>query len=135
MAVYLGAWLLSYCAVFGFQQSAGFGAAWLDERIFFIIAPAASVSLGLIATASLRDDWLGDACLAAPIAWSVPEFGYAIAQGWRYAALVALPIALLASVPLASSRHRHVNWAVFGAACAAGGVIAYLLLRVVDGRM
>lgn len=135
MAVYMGAWLLSYCAVFGLQSSAGFGAAWLNERIFFIITPAASALLGFIATASLRGDWFGDACLAAPIAWSLPEIGYALSQGWQYAALVALPMALLASVPLAMSRHRRVNWVVFVTACVAGGVIASLLLRAVDGRM
>jgi hypothetical protein len=134
MAVYLGAWLLSYSAVFGLQQSSGFGAAWLNERVFFIIAPAASAFIGLIATASLRGDRLGAACRAAPIAWSLPEAGNALSQGWQYAVFVSLPMILLACVPLATSRHRRFNGVILATVCA-GGVIAYLLLRVVDGRM
>lgn len=134
MAVYLGAWLLAYSAVFGFQQSSGFGAAWLNERVFFIIAPAVSACLGLIATASLRGDWIGAACRAAPIAWSLPEAGSALSQGWEYAAFVSFPMILLACVPVATSRHRRFGGVVLAAVCA-GGVIAYALLRVVDGRM
>ncbi|MBI5230593.1 MAG: hypothetical protein HY876_00300 [Coriobacteriales bacterium] len=134
MAVYLGAWLLSYCAAFGLQQSAGFGAAWLDERIYFILTAPASILLGFLAAASLRPDWLGDACLAAPIAWTVPEVIFAFSRGWQYVTLAALPAALIAGIPLAMSRQRRVSWTVFAAACAAGAGVGYLLLHVIDGR-
>lgn len=134
MAVYLSAWLLAYCVVFGLQQSAGFGAAWLNERVFFIIAPLASALIGFLAAISWRRDWLGDVFLAAPIAWSLPEVGYSLLQGWRFAAIVALPTLLVACVPLGVARRRR-NWTVVAAACVAGGVIAFLLMRAIVGRM
>lgn len=134
MAVYLGAWLLGYCLIFGLQQSSGFGAAWLDERLFFILAPWASVIIGGIAVISLRKDWIGDAFLAAPIAWSLPEVGYAFLQGWQFVALVAVPVIVVAAIPLATERHRSVNRVVFAGACLAGGAFGFLLMNAVDGR-
>lgn len=134
MAVYLGAWLLAYCWVFGLQQASGFGAAWLDERLFFILAPWASVIIGVIAVISLRADWIGDAFLAAPIAWSLPEVRVAFQAGWPFVAAAALPAVVLALVPLASERHRRVNRAVFAGACLAGGAVGFLLMNAVDGR-
>lgn len=134
MAVYLGAWLLAYCLVFGMQQSSGFGAAWLNERLFFILAPGAGAITGVIAVISLRADWIGDAFLAAPIAWSLPEVRFAFQQGWPFVAAAALPAVVLALVPLASERHRRVNRVVFAGACLAGGAVGFLLMSAVDGR-
>jgi hypothetical protein len=134
MAVYLGAWLLAYSLVFGLQQSSGFGAAWLNERLFFILAPGASAVIGVIAAISLRADWIGDAFLAAPIAWSLPEVRFSFQQGWQFVVAVALPVVVLALIPLASERHRRVNGTVFAGACIAGGLVGFLLMNAVDGR-
>lgn len=128
MAVYLGSWLLAYCGVFGLREPTGFGAAWLDERYFFIIAPVASAILGLIAALSVTRGWLGDMCLAAPIAWALPEVGMAISQGWQYAAVVALPTVALAIAPPVLSRSRGVNTLALGAGLVGGGIVMYVLL-------
>ncbi|MHB9003446.1 MAG: hypothetical protein ACYC6C_05205 [Coriobacteriia bacterium] len=134
VAVYLGSWLLAYCFVFGLQQSSGFGAAWLDERLFFILAPGASAVIGVIAAISLRTDWIGDAFLAAPIAWSLPEVWFSFQQGWQFVVAVALPVVVLALIPLASERHRRVSGTVFTGACIAGGLVGFLLIHAIDGR-
>lgn len=134
MAVYLGLWLLGYCAVFGVQQSSGFAAAWLDERVFFIIAPAASAIFGLVATASWRSDWIGDAFLAAPIAWSLPEVALAASQGWLHVATAAVPALVVACIPLAMSRSRRHSRVSIAAMLVMGGAVAFLLITVVQGR-
>lgn len=134
MAVYLGAWLLGYCVVFGLQQSSGLGAAWLDERLFFILAPGFSGIIGVIAVISLRADWIGDAFLAAPIAWSLPEVWFAFQGGWHFVAASALPVVVIALVPVVSERLRRVNRVVYAGACLAGGAAGFLLMNAVDGR-
>lgn len=134
MAVYLGVWLLAYTLVFGMQQSSGFGAAWLNERLFFILAPGASAIIGVIAAISLRGDWIGDAFLAAPIAWSLPEVWFAFRGGWQFVAAAAMPTVMIALLPLVSERFRRVNRAVYAGACLVGGVFGFLLMNAVDGR-
>lgn len=134
IAVYLGTWLLAYSAVYGLQDPGGFGAAWLNERIFFVLLPAASVVLGLVAAGSWRGDRLGDAALAAPLAWALPEAGLALGLGWRYAVVVGVPSVLIGVVPLLATRARPVDRRVYAIACATGGAIAFLALRLVMNR-
>lgn len=132
MAVYLSTWLLAYTLVFGLQQDGGFAAAWLNERLYFVLAPAASGVVGFIAAASWRNDWLGDAAVIAPVAWSLPEAVLASSFGWQHLLLAGVPAIVLASVPMATAR-RRVNKAVAAGTVLLGGVIALVLLRVVSG--
>lgn len=135
MGSFLGAWLLAYCIVFGAQQSAGFGAAWLNERVFFILSPPASGLLGLIASASWRHGWIGDMGVVAPLAWSLPEAGFAAMQGLPYALLVGVPILTIACLPLLRDPKRGRNWVLVAGTIVAGVLLTVLALRVVDGRM
>lgn len=132
MAVYLSAWLLSYSIVFGLQQDGGFAAAWLNERLYFILAPAAGAVLGIVAAASWRTDWLGDACIIAPVAWSLPEIAFASAFGWQHVLVAGIPALALASVPLATAG-RYVRRPVASGALVLGGFLALLLMRAVTG--
>lgn len=132
MAVYLSAWLLAYSVVFGLQQDGGFAAAWLNERLYFILAPAAGAVLGLVAAASWRTDWLGDACIIAPIAWSLPEIAFASAFGWQHVLFSGIPALALASVPLATAG-RNIRRPVASGALVLGGILALLLMRLVTG--
>jgi hypothetical protein len=129
LAMYLMAWLMAYCAVFGLRESAGFAAAFVHERPFVIGIPVASLVIGSIAAGSWRSGWLGDACIVVPIAWSLPEGIRSFTLGWPYALLAGLPTLALAVAPIVI-RRRHVSSAVV-AACTVlvGGGLSYGLLK------
>ena len=132
MAVYLSAWLLSYSFVFGLQQDGGFAAAWLNERIYFALAPIAAAGLGFVAAASWRTGWLADACLIAPIAWSVPEVVLAFSIGWQFVLAVGVPALALAGVPVVTTR-RRINKVHALVGLVSIGLVAYGVLRFAGG--
>ena len=78
LAMYLMAWLTAYCAVFGFHESAGLGAAFVHERPFFVAMPIAGLVIGIIAADVLetrlarRCLYCCATCLVAPR--GIPEF-------------------------------------------------------------
>jgi hypothetical protein len=145
-AVYLLAWLLAYCVVFGLCDSAGFMVLWRDERLFEMAAVPAGAIIGFIAAGSLRPGLFGSTCLAGPLAWSLPEVirsvahaqeaqeGYLMrnAPAWQSALALCLPTLILALIPLIRCRRREVNWLIFVATAAVGGTAAYFLLRVAN---
>lgn len=140
MALFLAFWLLTYCLVFGLRDTAGFTAMFRDERPFEIATLPASAVIGLIAALSVRPGLLGSACLAAPVAWSVPEVLRSVvadsseywvlnAGRWQFALAVGLPTLLVAFVPMVRARKR-VAWLVFAAVAVLFGGAAYLGLRL-----
>ena len=135
MAVYLSVWLLAYTAVYGLQDPGGFGVAWLNERIFFILTPPVAAVIGSVAAISWREGPLGDMACAAPAAWALPEAVHGVVLGWQYAAIVSLPSVLIGLVPILARRDRQVSWVAFAVACVGGGAVALALMRVVTGRM
>lgn len=134
MAVYLGTWLLTYTAVYGAQDPGGFGAAWLNERIFFVLLPPSAGAIGLIAALSTREGVVGDMALAAPIAWALPEAVTVALINWQIAVIASAPALALGLVP-AIARRRRIGWVAYAVACIGGGAIAFVLLSVVTGRM
>lgn len=135
MAVYLSVWLLAYTGVYGLQDPGGFGVAWLNERVFFMLTPPAAVVIGCIAAISWREGPLGDMACAAPVAWALPEAVHGVMLGWQYAAVVSMPSVLIGLVPILSRRDRHVSWVAFAVACVGGGAVALALMQAVTGRM
>ena len=108
MALYLFAWLLAYHALFAVREAVGFGAAWREAAPWLVLAGPACVLLGVVAALSHRPGLLGDVCLAAPIAWSVPEIIKSW-QGWSAGETVAVAIAVLAFLPLVVAARRDVR--------------------------
>lgn len=133
-AAYLVAWLLAYCTVFAMRESGGFSAAWLHERLFMAAVTPTSVALGLVAALSLRRGRLGDACLAMPLAWSLPEVVRSLDQGWVYVSLVGLPTLALAVSAVLLARRRHLHVVAFVGALALGGAGMYVVLTAA-GRL
>jgi hypothetical protein len=107
--------------------------AWREAAPWLLLTGPASVILGIAAAASHRRDLIGDVCLALPIAWSTPEAVAYTTEGWTYAVIVAIPIAVLALLPLiAEGRRRKVRPLRVGIACcglALGGVAMLPLVR------
>ncbi len=142
-AIYLLAWLLAYCVVFGLCDSAGFMVLWKDERLFEMAAVPAGAIIGFIAAQSLQPGRIGSAFLAAPFVWSLPEVIRSVAHvremqegylmrtvsGWQSVLALCLPTLILALLPLLRSRRLGVNWPVFVASAAGGGAAAYFLLE------
>lgn len=135
MAAYLGTWLLAYTLVYGIQDPGGFRAAWLNERVFFILLPATAGVVGLLVSASRRTGAIGDMALAAPLAWTVPEAIAMSLTGWQYALLAAVPSLFLGAVPLLTRGERRVSWFAYTVACVCGGAVALMLLWAVTGRV
>jgi hypothetical protein len=126
MATYLFAWLLSYHALFAIRESVGLAAGWSEARPWVVAVAPVSVVVGLAAAFAAREGLLADVALAVPIAWSVPEVVRALDAGARAALLVALPIAVLAVVPLWVARTRRVNLLTVACASVALGAVAYV---------
>ena len=145
MALYLFAWLLAYCVVFGLCDSSGFWMLWRDERPFEIATIPVSVVIGFIAAGAWRPGRIGSACLAAPLVWSVPEmiqslqpdwlFGGAWGPPrWQYALALGLPTLLVALIPVVRAR-RRIDWLVFAATVIVGGAVVYFGLRLLDRHL
>ena len=130
LAMYLMAWLTAYCAVFGFDESAGFAGAFVHERPFVVAIPIAGLVIGIIAAESWRLGWLGDACIVVPLAWSLPEAFRSFTYGWQYFLVAGLPTLAIAVVPIASRRRRFSSFVVAPCSLIVGGASSYALLRL-----
>jgi hypothetical protein len=142
MALYLFAWLFTYCAVFGLFDSAGFLTLWRDELVYEIATIPASAVIGLIAAGASRPGRTGSACLAAPLVWSAPEliqsvkpdwlFGPVWGPGrWQYMLALGLPTLLVALLPTLRPS-RRINWVAYVATVVIGGAGAFFALRLLD---
>ncbi len=140
MALYLFCWLFAYCAVFGLIDSSGFYSLWRDERVYELAVLPVSGVIGLLAAGAWRPGLVGSACLAVPVAWSVPEIVLSVTAGywcgaprWQMVLALALPTLVAAMVPVLRYRPSKMHWPIFVAVIAAGGAAAYLLLRFFSG--
>jgi hypothetical protein len=127
-AAYLFAWLIAYHTLFGILEKLSFAQVWPEARYWIAAVAPACLALGFVVVSSLRDDWLGDACLALPLGWSLPEVYLNVRSGASYIALVSIPTLLVALVPLAAARKRR--WrplVVVVVALLASGAIVYVL--------
>jgi hypothetical protein len=130
MAVYLFVWLLSYHATFAIRESVTQAAAWREAAPWFLLAGPVSVVLGVAAAVAHKRGVVGDACLALPIAWSMPEIADNSKQGWSYAVVVALPTAALALMPLLAVGKREVRLVRVVVACGLFAIVGLALLPV-----
>ncbi|MBX5464515.1 MAG: hypothetical protein IRZ26_03045 [Clostridia bacterium] len=98
VAAYLFAWLVLYHLLFVLRESVSFAAGWREAAPWLVAAVPASPILGAVAALSHRRGPLGDACLAAPVAWSLPEALEILREGGSDAAAVLIPVAVLAAL-------------------------------------
>lgn len=98
MAAYLLAWLVSYHLLFVLRESVPLAAGWREAAPWLIAAAPACPILGAVAALSHKPGILGDACLAAPIAWTLPEALGSLKQGWSGGSAVVIPVAVLAAL-------------------------------------
>jgi hypothetical protein len=146
MALYLFCWLVAYCAVFGLCDPSGFYSLWTDERMFELATLPASVVVGSIAAGAWRPGLVGSACLAAPLAWSLPEVVRSLTPRsldsymcqiplWEAALFIALPTLAVALYPVLRARLPRMKWPAFAVVALAGAAVAYLLLRFFNRGM
>jgi hypothetical protein len=130
-AAYLFAWLFAYHGLFAYRESVGLGAAWREAVPWLVLAGPASFVLGAIAARSHRRGVVGDLCLAAPFAWSLPELGNASSLGWPNGVVVMAVIAAAAAVPLVVAGTRNVRLGRIVVATVVLGAVAVALSPIV----
>lgn len=135
MATYLFAWLIAYHGLFAVRESVGFAAAWREAAPWLVVAGPASLVLGYVAARSHRRGLLGDACLAAPIAWSVPEVIHNSQEGWSAGGTVAVLIAAVALVPLMVAARRDVRLVGVALASVVLGAVALAVSPILLGQI
>jgi hypothetical protein len=126
-AAYLFAWLSAYHVLFGVKDKLAFSQVWPEARYWFAAVAPACLALGFVAVSSLRDDWLGDACLVLPLGWSLPEVYLDARAGSSYLAIVSIPTLLVALVPIARARRREWNFLIAAAVLVVSALIVYFL--------
>lgn len=129
MVVYLLAWIFAFCVAYGTLGPSSLWVAWYGKLGFVIFAPVLGALIGVAASLSLRPGWIGDACIAAPIAWSLPEVVVNAARGWQSIVAVSLPTLLIALVTTFVLRRRDMKWPVLAGSCVIGAVAAFYLLQ------
>jgi hypothetical protein len=100
-----------------------------------VAAGPACLILGFVAAFSRKRGILGDACLASPIAWSLPEVVDNLKQGWSVGATVAIPIAALAMLPTITAARRDVNLARVILACVVLGALAIAVSPIISSQI
>lgn len=107
VAAYLLMWLVSYHLLFVLRESVPLAAGWREAAPWLIAAVPACPILGAVAALSHEPGLLGDTCLAAPIAWSLPEALGSLTHGWCAelvrecvgdAAAITIPVAVLVAL-------------------------------------
>jgi hypothetical protein len=135
MAAYLFAWLFAYHSLYAVRESVGFAAAWREAAPWLVVAGPAALVLGFVAARSHRRGLQGDACLASPIAWSLPEVIHSSQQGWSAGGTVAVVIAAVAFVPLVVAARRDVRLVRVALASALLGGVALALSPILLGQI
>lgn len=106
-ATYLYGWLFAYHLLYWAIQGSPGMTVWAESRYWVAAVAPACVIIGWLAVGSLRRDVIGDVCLGAPIAWSLPEAAAAAQDGWSQVLLFMLPTLLIAVTPLIVARGRR----------------------------
>ena len=130
MAAYLVAWLFAYHATFAIREAATPAGAWREAAPWVLIAAPVSVVLGIVAAITHREGALGDAAVALPVAWSIPEIALFVTGGPPHVIVAALPTSLVALSPLLVVDRRDVKLVRVAAACVVFGVGAMVALPV-----
>jgi hypothetical protein len=107
VAAYLLMWLVSYHLLFVLRESVSLAAGWRQVAPWLVAAVPASPILGTIAALSHKRGLLGDACLAAPIAWSLPEALESLKEGWLVGATFVTPVAVFATLLIRMAIHER----------------------------
>lgn len=128
VAAYLYAWLLTYHLTDLLVSGASGWTVWSESRIWVACVAPACVVLGSLATRSLNTGALSEACLAVPLAWSLPEVVTAIHHGWSYALIAGVPILAVACVPLYRERSRLRRPSVIVVTAMLGGALLIPIL-------
>ena len=147
IAAYLVAWLVSYHLIFVVREHVRLAAGWREAAPWLLVTIPANPFLGAIAALSHRAGFLGDLCLVAPIAWSLPEIvqslrgGLLVGAAWTppladrlwAGAAIAVPVAILGALLVyMATRERRVRATSLLAAAvtlAALGVVLLPLFR------
>jgi hypothetical protein len=98
VAAYLLTWLVWYHLLFVLRENVSLADGWKEAAPWLIAAVPASPILGTLAALSHKHGLLGDVCLAAPIAWSLPEALAILKEGWLVSAAVVFPVAVFAAL-------------------------------------
>lgn len=109
VALYLYGWLLAYHCLYALIENVPAATVWAESRLWVAAVAPACLALGYVAVGSLRSGVVGDVCLAAPLAWSLPEAVGAAYTGWSQALLMTAPLLLVAAAPLVITRDRRWN--------------------------
>lgn len=108
-AAYLVAWLVPYHVLFVLREHVPLAAGWRQAAPWLIVTVPAAPFLGTIAALSHKRGFLGDACLVAPIAWSLPELVGSPARGLDSTAIAAPVVVLTALLILMARSERQVR--------------------------
>lgn len=124
VAAYLLGWLVSYHLLFVLRESLSPAAGWREAAPWLVATVPASPILGTIAALSHRRGLIGDMCLTAPVAWSLPEAVETLREGWLAGAAVVIPVAVFAVllIHLAISERLVRAITLLAAAIMAGAV-------------
>lgn len=132
VAAYLLAWLVSYHLLFVLRESVPLAAGWREAVPWLVGAVPACPILGAVAALSHKPGILGDACLAAPIAWTLPEALGSLGQGWSVGSAVVIPVAVLAALLIRMAiAERRVHAITLLSAAVTLGTLAVALFPVV----
>lgn len=126
-AAYLFGWLVAYHVLYGALERPPVATVWAESRLWVAAVAPACVTLGCLAVGSLRPGTLGDACLAAPLAWSLPESVAAVHSSVAQVVLFTVPTLLIAVIPLATARRRWSPTTVTITALLGGAALAVVL--------
>lgn len=148
IAAYLVMWLVSYHLVFVVREHVRLAAGWREAAPWLLVTIPASPFLGTIAALSHRDGFLGDLCLVAPIAWSLPEIvkslrgGLLVDAAWAApladrltaGASIAVPVTILAALLIhMAARERRLRATSLLAAAVTLGALGVAILPIFRG--
>jgi hypothetical protein len=132
LAAYLIAWLVAYHVLFAVGQSVSLAAASREALPWLLLATPICVALAPIAALARRSGIAGDTCLAASIAWSLPE---TIENAQRGDVLAAAVIAVISVLPVFAAGRRNLRIATVVVAVIAFGALALVAGPALRGHI
>ncbi|WP_067933437.1 hypothetical protein [Alicyclobacillus kakegawensis] len=132
VAAYLLAWLVLYHLLFVLRFSLPLRDGWREAAPWLVAAVPACPILGAVAALSHKPGRLGDTCLAAPIAWTLPEALGSVGLGWSAVAAIVIPVAVFVALLIRMARaERRVHALTLLTAAVALGALGVALFPVV----
>lgn len=132
LAVYLISWLVAYHILYAVGQSVPLSAASREALPWLVLSLPVCVALTRVATLARGRGLVADACLAVPIAWSLPE---TVSNARRSDFVVAATIAVLALLPVAAAQRRDFRIATIAIAVALFAAVAFLVGPIVRSHI